>query len=269
MSEMQVQMDDQSLLGLVTSGDCARLTAEQKLNYYKARCDAAGLDPRCQPFEFITFQGRQILYARKECSNQLASKHGVICEILTQVTEEGIRTVVVRSKTKDGRQTDEIGCVTVANLKGNDLCNALMKAVTKAKRRAILSICGLGLIDELEVDTLPGVRVSGTHKIEGGDTIDYTSEDDYELVTPSKPVDIAVQPDPEIEIQEMPTTWQDVVCHVKSTVEGKKLGEIEEATLEKMFNTYKPKPPYSNADLYLKNGLVNWKKDQISKSVNV
>jgi hypothetical protein len=32
----------------------------------------------------------------------------------------------------------------------------MMKAVTKAKRRVTLSICGLGMLDETEVDSVPG-----------------------------------------------------------------------------------------------------------------
>src|SRR6202008_2665643 len=39
--------------------------------------------------------------------------------------------------------------------KGEALGNALMKASTKAKRRATLSICGLGMLDETELETIP------------------------------------------------------------------------------------------------------------------
>jgi hypothetical protein len=35
------------------------------------------------------------------------------------------------------------------------------KAVTKAKRRVTLSICGLGMLDESEVASIPGARTSG------------------------------------------------------------------------------------------------------------
>jgi hypothetical protein len=158
MSNELANIDNQSLFNLITNGDCSKLSPDQKLQYYKARCDAAGLDPRCQPFQFIKLQGREVLYALKSGTDQLASKHGVICEVLNQVTENGIRTVTVRAKTADGRQTDEIGCVTVEGLKGDQLCNAQMKALTKAKRRAVLSICGLGMLDETEIETIPNVQ---------------------------------------------------------------------------------------------------------------
>jgi hypothetical protein len=148
-------MNGDTMLAVVAGGDCSRLSPEQKLAYYHARCEAAGLDPRAQPFAFMRLQNnKEVLYALKSCSDQLAAKNGVICQILSQVTEEGMRIVTITATTKDGRKTDEIGAVSVKGLSGDALCNAYMKAVTKAKRRATLSICGLGMLDETEVETI-------------------------------------------------------------------------------------------------------------------
>lgn len=150
-----------TIMRLVGGGDTAALTPEQKLTYYKARCEAAGLDNRTAPFQFIRLQGREILYATKGATDQLASNHGIRVEIQSQATENGVRTVVVRAVAKDGRQTDDIGVVPVEGLKGGDLANAFMKAVTKAKRRAILSLCGLGMLDESELDTIKDMGHAG------------------------------------------------------------------------------------------------------------
>lgn len=158
-------IDDGSLFALVTNGDCKALNDAQKLQYYKARCDAAGLDYRAQPFQFISLNGRLVLYALKACTDQLSAKHGIRCEILSQVSEEGIRVVTVRATAADGRQTDEIGAVSVKGLGGEALCNAYMKASTKAKRRAILAVCGLGMLDESELDTVPGAQPQPTIKM--------------------------------------------------------------------------------------------------------
>lgn len=158
-----VQIDDATLERMVVDGDCSNLTGQQRLQYYKARCDSAGVDLRAQPFQFIKLNGKLVLYALKGCTDQLASKHGIVASITDQRTESGIRTVTVRAAAKDGRQTDEIGSVTVDGLRGDALANAYMKAVTKAKRRAILSICGLGMLDESEIETIPSaVKVNGT-----------------------------------------------------------------------------------------------------------
>ena len=155
MTQAISELDSGTMLSLVTNGDCSKLTPKQQLQYYQARCEAAGIDARTQPFQFLKLGGKVVLYALKGATDQLASKHGIVCEILSQQTEQGIRTVTVRATTKDGRQTDEIGCVPVSHIKKpDDLANAFMKAVTKAKRRAVISICGLGVIDESELDTV-------------------------------------------------------------------------------------------------------------------
>ena len=44
-----------------------------------------------------------------------------------------------------------------------------MKAETKAKRRATLSICGLGLLDESEVETIPGAHAVPSPAPEAGE----------------------------------------------------------------------------------------------------
>jgi hypothetical protein len=148
-------LDPETMQALVAGGDCSRLTPAQRTAYYAARCEAAGLDPRAQPFAFMRLNGKEVLYALKAASDQLAAKHGVKMEIVSQATEDGIRIVTVRALAKDGRQTDEIGAVPVKGLVGDALCNAMMKAVTKAKRRAVLSICGLGMLDETEAESIP------------------------------------------------------------------------------------------------------------------
>lgn len=151
-------LDPDTMAALVAGGDCSRLTPGQRTAYYAARCEAAGLDPRAQPFAFMRLNGKEVLYALKAAGDQLAAKHGVKMEIVSQTTEDGIRVVTVRAIAKDGRQTDEIGAVPVKGLSGDALCNAMMKAVTKAKRRAVLSICGLGMLDETEAESIPAAE---------------------------------------------------------------------------------------------------------------
>lgn len=146
-------LDDATILRLVSDGDCSKLTADQRLAYYRARCDAAGLDYRAQPFQYITLSGKLVLYALKSATDQLTAAHKIAVSIQDQRTEDGIRVVTVRATTPDGRSVDEIGAVPIANLRADALANALMKATTKAKRRAILSVCGLGMLDETELET--------------------------------------------------------------------------------------------------------------------
>jgi hypothetical protein len=45
--------------------------------------------------------------------------------------------------------------VSIAGLRGEALGNAMMKCLTKGKRRVTMSICGLGILEESETDTIP------------------------------------------------------------------------------------------------------------------
>lgn len=153
-----MQIDDKALEALVVGGDMSKLSSGQRLQVYKARCEAAGLDPRTQPFEYITLQGKLTLYARKAATDQLAAIHGARCRIINRETADDIHSVIVEVALANGRSTEDIGCVNVKGLAGDNLANAKMKAMTKAKRRAILSLCGLGMVDETELETVPTAR---------------------------------------------------------------------------------------------------------------
>jgi hypothetical protein len=157
MSEALVkrgEMDNATLTAVVTDGDCSRLNEQQRREYYLARCEAAGLDPRTAPFMFTKLNGKLVLYALKAATDQLASNNRVATTILQRETIEGVYCVTVRATAADGRSTEDMGAVQIGSLKGEALANALMKAVTKAKRRAVLSLCGLGMLDESEVQDI-------------------------------------------------------------------------------------------------------------------
>lgn len=148
-------LDNTTLTAVVTDGDCSKLNETQRRDYYLARCDAAGLDPRTAPFMFTKLNNKLVLYALKSATDQLASNNRVVTTIISRETVEGVYAVTVRATAADGRSTEDVGAVPIGGVKGENLANALMKAVTKAKRRAILSLCGLGMTDETELDTIP------------------------------------------------------------------------------------------------------------------
>jgi hypothetical protein len=118
-------------------------------------CDSVGLNPLTRPFEYLTLQGKTVLYARKDCTDQLRSLRRVSLSIAARERVDDVYIVTARATSIDGRVDESIGAVTIGNLKGDALCNAIMKAETKAKRRVTLSICGLGLLDESEIETVP------------------------------------------------------------------------------------------------------------------
>lgn len=143
---------------VLISGNLQSLTSEQRVSYYNAVCESVGLNPLTRPFEYLTLNGKLLLYARRDCTDQLRQIHGVSIAIAARELVEGVYVVTARATTGTGRADEAIGAVPIDGLKGEPRANAMMKAETKAKRRVTLSVCGLGMLDENEVDSVPGAQ---------------------------------------------------------------------------------------------------------------
>src|SRR3972149_7249408 len=114
-------------------------------------------------------------------SQQLSQLHKVSHAITSRELTGGCYIVSAKAFLPDGRFTESIGAVSLQKqdgtwetntsgkkyfqpngklieITGDDLCNAMMKAETKAKRRATLDLLGLGVLDETEVETIPNVQ---------------------------------------------------------------------------------------------------------------
>lgn len=143
---------------VLIQGDLAGLNPEQRLAYYKSICESVGLNPLTQPFKYINLSGKLVLYATKDCTEQLRSIHGVSLNITDNKIEDGICIVRAHAAKPDGRCDESLGAVHIDGLKGEAKANAMMKAETKAKRRVTLSICGLGMLDESEVGSIPNAQ---------------------------------------------------------------------------------------------------------------
>lgn len=138
----------------LVGGDLSLLNPQARVDYYKALCESLGLNPLSKPFAYITLNGKLTLYALRDAADQLRKINGVS---ITEMVPEAISDLfVVRVKAMDkgGRTDAATGAVNIKGLAGEALANAMMKAETKAKRRVTLSLCGLGFLDETEVDTL-------------------------------------------------------------------------------------------------------------------
>jgi uncharacterized metal-binding protein len=147
---------------LVVDGDVSRLTPEQKSQYYILRCKEHGMSPSSQPFNYLRLNGKEVLYANKGCAEQLRAINKVSIKITKADQVGDLFVVIAEAKDGNGREDSATGAVTIVGLKGESLANAMMKAETKAKRRVTLSICGLNMLDETEVESmkseLPSVR---------------------------------------------------------------------------------------------------------------
>lgn len=136
---------------VLIGGDLASLNPDQRVHYYKAVCESVRLNPLTRPFQYITFDGKLQLYASKGCADQLRTVHSIDLTITKTEIVGDLYVVTAHATGIGGREDEDIGAVNVKGLAGQMLANAMKKAVTQAKRRVTLSICGLGLPDEEDV----------------------------------------------------------------------------------------------------------------------
>lgn len=163
-NDSKAQAIEKALVG----GNLKELPTEARVAFYKDICDSLGLNWRTSPFQYLDFRGALKLYASKDCTEQLRKIHGVAVSSLDVILQnDEVYVVRATGVDKTGRTDSATGAVPIQGKRGEDLCNALMKAETKAKRRLTLSICGLGMLDESELDGLQGYRVLSPEEAHG------------------------------------------------------------------------------------------------------
>jgi len=162
---------------VLIGGDLAPLTPEDRLDYYKKVCRSLGLNPLTQPFGYILFKENEnspaklVLYAKKDCAEQLRKIHcvSVIPGTVKRTIDEDYATVEIAMRDGTGKTDVATGVVylwkkyeqKMYRLSGQRLADAVMKAETKAKRRGTLSICGLGILDEHDLESMRERVVGG------------------------------------------------------------------------------------------------------------
>jgi len=156
--QVKEQYNLDKISSLILTGDLRQLSSEEKMQYYGKLCKSLGLNPLTKPFDYIILNGKEVLYANKNCAEQLRLLHGISVVDSQQEIINNLCVVKVKVQDKTGRYDVGTGIVPLTSygqqLTGDALANAMMKAETKAKRRATLSLCGLGMLDETELETI-------------------------------------------------------------------------------------------------------------------
>lgn len=155
MNELRT-LDPNITSTLLLYGDMKRLKPEEKNEYYLYRCQLIGVDPASRPFDLLNLNGKEILYPNAGCAQQLTSIHGLSHRIVGKDKFDDAYVITTEITDKHGRTTQSMGAVNIGGLKNEALGNALMKCHTKSLRRGIFSHCGLGMLDETEIETIPG-----------------------------------------------------------------------------------------------------------------
>jgi len=241
---------------VLLDGDLSALTPEQRLHYYKSVCDSVGINPLTKPFAYIRLDNKLVLYALKDATEQLRRVHGVsITDVTTQKIDD-VFIVTAKASDRIGRTDAATGAVDVSRASGTALANALMKAETKAKRRVTLSICGLGMLDETELDTVDY-------------TLDQRPPDEIiqrNVAQATANATVGANGKPIIEsvtVTESEVTednWKDVVSHVgqaQGNLLGRKVGELHPNVIEWMYTKWRSKlgPEANDDDMRLKKAI--------------
>lgn len=174
------------MFDVIAKGDLSKLSPDQLARYYVETCESLGVNPLTKPFEYISLNNKLTLYALKTCTDQLRTVRGVSIFKIDAETVGDLRIVHAYARDANGREDMDIGAVNVKGLGGEPLANAYMKALTKAKRRVTLSICGLGWLDESEVEAIPNARRVEVN-VSTGEIVDAPAEQPDENESPFGP----------------------------------------------------------------------------------
>jgi hypothetical protein len=161
------EVDLTAIERVIVSGDLSKLSPDERWDYYRGVCRSVGLNPFTQPFLYITLSGKLTLYATKGATDQLRRRYHVSISKPDVTLEDGLCMVSVMATDPTGRTDAELGIVPIEGLTGDTKANAILKAITKAKRRVTLSMCGLGMLDESEVETIRGAEYSTLEQMHG------------------------------------------------------------------------------------------------------
>jgi len=187
-------------------GDLSKLTEDQRSNYYQMVCETTGLNPLTQPFQYIVLNGKLKMYALKGATDQLRRIYDISCEVKNTEKIEDLLVITVKAtNNKTGRVDEDMGFAKIAGLKGEMLGNAMLKATTKAKRRVTLSMCGLGMLDEDEIASIPDDKGNGRGKKEFVSSPTAKSEELKETLIEEEQ-EISLMSDDSIEVLTPPVT---------------------------------------------------------------
>ena len=124
-------IDAEVVARVLLRGDLRQLSSSQKVSYYGKVCESVGLNPLTQPFEYLVLNGKEILYARREATEQLRRLHDVSITITGRELAGEVYIVSARASMPSGRTDESIGVKSLDGLKGETRANAMMTAVRR------------------------------------------------------------------------------------------------------------------------------------------
>lgn len=155
-SAPSTQEENEIFYKVILENDLSKLDPKQKVQHVANVCKSLGLNPLTKPIQLHKFQGKEVMYMAKDGAEQIRNIHNVsIVKLETELLKGDLYVVKAYAMKPNGRQDCSTSALSIAGLKGDAIGNAMKKCETQAKRRVTLSICGLGMLDETELENLP------------------------------------------------------------------------------------------------------------------
>lgn len=167
---------------VLATGDLAKLLPKQRVGYYLALCKRLGLASESRPFDWLTLDGRLVLYPNKSCAEQIRRTHQISLKMTRRERVGDLFCVEVEGSRPNGQHDFASKYVPLKDERGNVLggrllANAYAKAETGAKRRLTFSMVGLAAVPDVE--DLRGARFV---TVDGrGNVIDAPTEEQRHL----------------------------------------------------------------------------------------
>lgn len=205
----------------ITTGDLTGFTPNELMAIHDFECKRMHFDPLSRPFDLLELNGKKVWYYNKNGAAQARARDEISVQIKSAVLVDDIYVVTAVVTNTKGRSVESTGAVplvieekiwdsekpngkdsngewrkrggykTTGWIKASPVerANLMAKAETKAIRRATLSMLGTGMLDESEVESIPGARTSklddvtpvtrGTPHIEEAKTYDTSASNTH------------------------------------------------------------------------------------------
>lgn len=182
---------------VILQNDLAGLSPLEKVEHVRNMCLSLGLNPLTKPIQLHKFDGKEICYMSKDGTEQLRNLHEVsIIKLETEIVNDTLYIVKAYAQKPNGRVDCSTSVQTISGLKGKAIENAMKKCETQAKRRVTLSICGLGMLDESEIQDVPAriskpvnLQISSPPKLEEINDDDMDFNADIERISKCETID--------------------------------------------------------------------------------
>ncbi len=134
------------------------LTEIERVQYNFALCKSLGLNPLTNPIDYLINDGKMTPYINSVGVAQLRAIHGISTKITSRTSDKDFIYVSAIATEKTGRSEESTAIVALTDKYGKQIlgqrrADLMMKAETKAKRRATLQLAGIPWADGGNIQT--------------------------------------------------------------------------------------------------------------------